>query len=791
MTDKPLKNARKYVDSGFVHDVRDAKSNDYYFVKAHVWPSMRSDLPHNVSVILSNSSGAVIHASCEPCKVSALGRCSHIVAVLMSILDHAEKNGHTASVACTSKPCTWNKGKKRNKNPQRLSDANYPSKRKKSLNINYDPRPPSNRKVTPQHINDLLKNLQTISAKNSNGVVSMWETQLQMTYKDYSLDKDMIENLREKTNILKTNLMSDKLMEIAGTREQSSSEEWFTQKFRRLTASNCQLGCKIGKLVSTDAPEAAVRAYNFIKSNVWKLDGTDFQSFWMKYGLASEHKAINKYKEQTNAEVYQTGLWVNPKFTFLGCSPDGLVGDDGLVEIKSLKLFKNNTIEEITSGKVTAKSQCFTVENGKCVLRQTHAYYYQVQMQLLITERDFCDFILYAEEDEVSIERIYRNEPVIAEILSSLTTLWHRVLAPEIFEMRVPRGLHPFILPEIEQEIGENVPEQIEVSPDYNSQYTEDECDVADILVNTVGSLSNTPCALARDLVVVPWGGETSTGLQLVNTCPLDNWLMIFQALVKSNRIDLADLTETGAIIASALQLIDNKQFGDAKIASLLTQPQVINNQICLYGNEDDHFIKLLRPYLYSKVTSRCRLSTCPKPLDIENSCTVNLGIPANQGNNVLTSAIDVWTEPKISQCNRKFDSKPQLPTPYVEDITLDDNGCAHKSWHCGGVREISERSLENQKSFFIFSVDLLSRGGLLKLAQVPLCVVLHGKTYNLYGATLWNGGHYIAMFYHNNSWTLYDGFKESQNSNSGLTHSPTIFVEPAGYFLSYLIFSI
>jgi hypothetical protein len=54
-------------------------------------------------------------------------------------------------------------------------------------------------------------------------------------------------------------------------------------------------------------------------------------------------------------------------------------------------------------------------------------------MQLLVTERDFCDFILYAEEGEVSVERIFRNESLINEILNSLTALWFRVLAPEIF----------------------------------------------------------------------------------------------------------------------------------------------------------------------------------------------------------------------------------------------------------------------------------------------------------------------------------------------------------------------
>ena len=84
MTDKPLKNGRKYVDSGFVHDLMDAKTNEFYFLRAHVWPSMKSDLPHNVLIVLSVASGAVMHASCEPCKVSALGRCSHVVAVLFT-----------------------------------------------------------------------------------------------------------------------------------------------------------------------------------------------------------------------------------------------------------------------------------------------------------------------------------------------------------------------------------------------------------------------------------------------------------------------------------------------------------------------------------------------------------------------------------------------------------------------------------------------------------------------------------------------------------------------------------
>ena len=99
--------------------------------------------------------------------------------------------------------------------------------------------------------------------------------------------------------------------------------------------------------------------------------------------------------------------------------------------------------------------------------------------------------------------------------------------------------------------------------------------------------------------------------------------------------------------------------------------------------------------------------------------------------------ALDYWLQPSVSQCRRKFDGKPLHHMPCVEDVTLDDNSHPQPSWHCSGVRECSERSLINLKIFFIFSVDIISRGGMLTLAQVPSSIVLHGKTFSLYGETL------------------------------------------------------
>ena len=49
------------------------------------------------------------------CKVFALGRCSHVVAVLFSLLYHINEHGLTISTPCTSKECMWNKGKRETK----------------------------------------------------------------------------------------------------------------------------------------------------------------------------------------------------------------------------------------------------------------------------------------------------------------------------------------------------------------------------------------------------------------------------------------------------------------------------------------------------------------------------------------------------------------------------------------------------------------------------------------------------------------------------------------------------
>lgn len=248
---------------------------------------MRTELPYSVVLVTSLNSGAVLHAPCEPCRASSLGHCSHVVAVLFSVLDCVQNHASVLTQPCTSQQCSWNKGKKRNKNPKRVNHAKYLSKRAKQSALpvtEFDPRPAKYREVKTKHINNFLNNIQLLSQVEGREICK-WKTQLKFTYNDYSLDCERSRVLFERVTALYNNLKPEALLEMQGTQEQSKSEKCFSERWCRLTASKCLSAFQIGKLVSESQPNAAVEAQKFIFTNVWGLGSQDFKTYWMCYGL--------------------------------------------------------------------------------------------------------------------------------------------------------------------------------------------------------------------------------------------------------------------------------------------------------------------------------------------------------------------------------------------------------------------------------------------------------------------------------------------------------------------------
>ena len=120
VTAKPLKKGRALLESGFIESIQDSMSpKGGYVLRAHVHHSIKNLLLLNVTGIISSTSGNLKNCTCS-CKASASGRCAHVSALLLHLDEYVKSNGCVVQSPSTSKPCEWNKGEKRQKNPKPL-----------------------------------------------------------------------------------------------------------------------------------------------------------------------------------------------------------------------------------------------------------------------------------------------------------------------------------------------------------------------------------------------------------------------------------------------------------------------------------------------------------------------------------------------------------------------------------------------------------------------------------------------------------------------------------------------
>lgn len=123
-----------------------------------------------------------------------------------------------------------------------------------------------------------------------------------------------------------------------------------------------------------------------------------FLSADMIRGIELEDEARELYIIETFNEVEQVGFIQRDEYS--GCSPDGLIEEDGLIEIKCPK--DTVFVEQSIYGKIKQD------------------YYVQIQYNLFITDRKWCDYIAYNENFPLLIRRYERDEEMIENIKKCL-----------------------------------------------------------------------------------------------------------------------------------------------------------------------------------------------------------------------------------------------------------------------------------------------------------------------------------------------------------------------------------
>ena len=186
------------------------------------------------------------------------------------------------------------------------------------------------------------------------------------------------------------------------------SDEWLQARLGVVTASEVSMlitptgRLSSGKKVSTYANEIVAQQLS------QQIEGT-FQSFDMLRGHIQEGIARDIYSDNY-APVSECGFVTNEiDGVVLGCSPDGLVGDDGGIEIKS-RIAKFQ-IETITSDEVPVE------------------YMMQIQTNLLVTGRKWWDFVQYSNGMPLFVKRVYADAESQDLIVSATNAFNEKVKA--------------------------------------------------------------------------------------------------------------------------------------------------------------------------------------------------------------------------------------------------------------------------------------------------------------------------------------------------------------------------
>lgn len=179
---------------------------------------------------------------------------------------------------------------------------------------------------------------------------------------------------------------------------EQGTAEWFAQRCGKATAS--RIADIIAKTKSGYSTSRANYMAQLVVERMTNQVAESYSNAAMEWGVLNEPFARAAYEAKAGVLVDQVGAIDHPRIERSAASPDGLVGDDGCLEIKC-----PNTATHIDTmlGESVA---------GK--------YYTQMQWQMACTERSWCDFVSFdprmPEGLQLFVKRVDRDDSYIAEL---------------------------------------------------------------------------------------------------------------------------------------------------------------------------------------------------------------------------------------------------------------------------------------------------------------------------------------------------------------------------------------
>jgi len=176
------------------------------------------------------------------------------------------------------------------------------------------------------------------------------------------------------------------------------SDEWFKARLGKATASRiCDI---IARTKTGYSTSRANYASQLVRERLLGVPEPSFCNAAMQWGIDTEAEARRAYEFHIDRDVIEVGFIDHPTIPMSGASPDGLVGEDGLVE---LKCPIPATHQEILLGGAFPDK-----------------YVKQALWQMACTGRAYCDLVSYdprwPESMRLFVQRVERDDAAIAEL---------------------------------------------------------------------------------------------------------------------------------------------------------------------------------------------------------------------------------------------------------------------------------------------------------------------------------------------------------------------------------------
>ncbi|CAL1298819.1 unnamed protein product, partial [Larinioides sclopetarius] len=350
-------------------------------------------ITYKVDVCIDLHSNEILSAECKCAGGAAPSSCKHVFTILSFVEEYCVKELYNAPTEILQQ---WHKPSKKKRFPaQKISEfiaSNLIRPTNQNTSVNFEALSLLKRNAPIfSVVNDGRFDEDEFLFKNSICLPVIPDEEENNPTIDFELSLEEILFLHSRIKIDLT-----QAQEIEKKTVKQQNDLWKVQRLLRLTASNFY------RVVHRRNDLQSLSQTILEDKNLDHIPA-------IRHGKIYENKVKNYVAEKyTDFKFRDVGLVINPKFYFLGASPDGLLHgkDSFLVEVKCTYNKENLELDELC----LRPGFCLENKNGVFHLKRNHQYYYQIQGQMAMCNLKKCLFVLlHNVKKEPYIEEIQFN----------------------------------------------------------------------------------------------------------------------------------------------------------------------------------------------------------------------------------------------------------------------------------------------------------------------------------------------------------------------------------------------